>query len=504
VRGVTELLAEVADVDLDVVLVTEEVVTPDLVENALAGKDLAGIAGEIEQQVVLADRQFHHAVTGAHLASRRVDAEVARAHDPREIRVAAPEHGPNARQQLGEVEGFDEVVVSPQLEPLDAIADLVAGAEDDDSPRAVTGQRATEIPTVDARHHQVEDDEMWLEVVNHSETGVPVGGGANVEALVAETERDEVGDALLVIDDEDAGRLSHRLEYMGGPVASPGRDDLVEGFSALSQRPTTLALMSQTTSVRARAADGLGRAEVHAHTLASDGMVSAEELVDAAAAIGLNVVCVTDHDTMTDLGRATELGASLGVEVVRGEEVTTSFPPGIHIVGLFLEHQVRMHMSVEDTVEAIHDAGGLAVIAHPFMPTWFASMTPGRARRLLRTHPVDAVELRHTAPVLPRTWGLLDAFYAKHREQLGAAIGAGDSHFGAHDLGRVLTVFPGRTAADLRRAIEERSTSPLSGSVSPSSPPLKMRVAQQYRSMVWLAAERRAGRVGAGAGPAGR
>jgi hypothetical protein len=260
--------------------------------------------------------------------------------------------------------------------------------------------------------------------------------------------------------------------------------------------------MSQAASARARATDGLGRAEVHAHTRASDGMVSAEELVGAAAAIGLNVLCITDHDTMPDLGRAAELGVSLGVEVVRGEEVTTSFPPGIHIVGLFLEHQVRMHMSVEDTVDAIHEAGGLAVIAHPFMPTWFASTTPGRTRRLLRTHRVDAIEVRHTAPVLPRTWGLIDAFYAEHRERLGAALGAGDSHFGAHDLGRVLTVFPGTTAGDLRRAIEERTTSPLSGSIVASSPPLKMRLAQQYRSMVWLAGERRAGRVGSGAGPA--
>jgi hypothetical protein len=254
----------------------------------------------------------------------------------------------------------------------------------------------------------------------------------------------------------------------------------------------------------APARDGLGRAEIHAHTLASDGMVSAEELVRAAGAIGLQVLCITDHDTMTDLGKATEVGASLGVEVVRGEEVTATFPPGIHVIALFLEHQVRMHMSVEDTVDAIHDAGGLAVIAHPFMPTWFASMTPGSARALLESRRVDGIELRHTAPVLPGTWRQLDAFYAEHRDQLGAALGAGDSHFGEHDLGRVLTVFPGRTAADLRRAIEERTTSPLRGSVTPVAPPLRMRLAQQYRSMVWLAGERRAGRVGSGAGPAGR
>jgi hypothetical protein len=262
--------------------------------------------------------------------------------------------------------------------------------------------------------------------------------------------------------------------------------------------------MTQTAGARVRAADGLGLAEIHAHTLASDGMVSAVELVHAAAAIGLSVLCVTDHDTIAELGPAIEAGAALGVDVVPGEEVTASFPPGIHVVGLFLDRPIRMHMSVEDTVDAIHDAGGLAVIAHPFMPTWFASMTPGSARKLLESHTVDGIELRHTAPVLPRTWGLLDTFYAEHREQLGAALGAGDSHFGAHDLGRVLTVFPGSSAADLRRAITDRTTSPKSAVVSPSPPPLRMRLGQQYRAMVWLAGERRAGRVGGGAGPASR
>jgi PHP domain len=259
--------------------------------------------------------------------------------------------------------------------------------------------------------------------------------------------------------------------------------------------------MTQKAGARVRAAEGLGLAEIHAHTLASDGMVSATELVRAAAAIGLDVLCITDHDTISDLAPAIDAGAALGVDVVRGEEVTASFPPGIHILGLFLERQIRMHMSVEDTIDAIHDEGGLAVIAHPFMPTWFASMTPGKARHLLETHQVDGIELRHTAPVLPRTWGLLDTFYAEHREQLGAALGAGDSHFGEHDLGRVLTVFPGKGAADLRRAIEGGTTSPLSGAVSPSPPPVRMRLAQQYRSMIWLGGERRAGRVGGGAGP---
>lgn len=245
---------------------------------------------------------------------------------------------------------------------------------------------------------------------------------------------------------------------------------------------------------------GLAAAEVHAHTLASDGMVSPEDLVATAAAAGISVLCVTDHDTMAACDRARSAGEAVGIEVVAGEEVTTAMPSGTHVVGLFLERPVRMGMSMEDTVDAIHDQGGLAVLAHPFMPTYFASIGERRARTLLETRTVDGIELRHTAVMTP--WGRrrLDAFYAEHRSRLGAALGAGDSHFGRHDLGRVVTVFPGRTAADFRAALKSRQTSPRPG-LSPAPPPLSMRLAQQRRSLLWLPGERRAGRVGGGVGP---
>jgi len=250
-------------------------------------------------------------------------------------------------------------------------------------------------------------------------------------------------------------------------------------------------------------ARGLSAAEVHAHTLASDGMVSADQLVAAAAAIGLAVLCVTDHDTMNGVGAALEAGHRHGVEVVPGQEITCAFPANTHVVGLFQEHPIRMGMSLEDTVDAVHDAGGLAVLAHPFMPTFFASAGPRRIERLLRRRRVDAIELRHTAPMGPMGWGRLDSFYARHRDGLGAALGAGDSHFGSHDLGRIVTVFPGSTAADLRRAIETCTTSPLAGP-RPAPPSLAMRLRQQQRSLIWLSRERHAGRVGGGASPARR
>ena len=233
----------------------------------------------------------------------------------------------------------------------------------------------------------------------------PSGAVRTSISLMAQSERDEVGDALFVVHDEDAGRPTHCFEYMSRSATTLPRDDLETGVLSALSAARTLDRMTQKAGARVRAADGLGVAEIHAHTLASDGMVSATDLVRAAAAIGLNVLCITDHDTISDLEPAIEAGAALGVDVVRGEEVTASFPPGIHILGLFLDRQIRMHMSVEDTIDAIHDAGGLAIIAHPFMPTWFASMTPGKARHLLESRRVDGIELRHTAPVLPQDVG---------------------------------------------------------------------------------------------------
>ena len=251
----------------------------------------------------------------------------------------------------------------------------------------------------------------------------------------------------------------------------------------------------EAAPARLRPGAGLSVAETHSHTVASDGMVTAPELVRAAAGIGLSVICITDHDVVAPLDEAIEVGASLGIDVVAGEEVTCAFPPGIHIVGVFLQRQIRMHMSVEDTVDAIHDAGGLAVIAHPFLPTWFASITEGRLRRLLERRAIDGIEVRHTAPVLPGTWRRLDEFCALHRERVGALMAAGDSHFGIHDLGRLVTVYPGKGADDLRRAIEARSTSPLRG-LAPEGPPLSMRLGQQRRSLLELNLKRWRGTVG--------
>ncbi|MGH7777248.1 MAG: PHP domain-containing protein [Candidatus Dormibacterales bacterium] len=229
----------------------------------------------------------------------------------------------------------------------------------------------------------------------------------------------------------------------------------------------------------------MGLADPHCHTSASDGMVGPRELVAAAVAAGLDLIAVTDHDTMASVREAVRRGEEMGIEVVAGEEVTTAWPGQTHVLGWFLKTPVRSGRGLEYTIDAIHDQGALAVIPHPFMPTYFASCQPAMLRRLISTRRLDGIELVHTSPLTARRRRALEAFYEANRERLGARLAGSDSHFGGHDLGRVRVEYPGRTAADFREAVLERRTTPGPGA-RPHPAPAAMRARQQFRSLVEL------------------
>ncbi len=233
----------------------------------------------------------------------------------------------------------------------------------------------------------------------------------------------------------------------------------------------------------------MARADPHCHTSASDGMVTAAELVDAAVKAGLDLIAVTDHDTMASVQEAQARGEAVGLRVVAGQEVTTKAPAQTHMLGWFLEEPVKRGMSLEDTVAAIHAQGGLAIVPHPFMPVYFGSIQPGMLRRLLERHSVDGIEMLSTVPMGSARRKLLKEFFEANRERLGATIGASDCHFGAGDLGRALTSFEG----DFRTAILERTTKPLGG--VRRRIPTGIALRQQWRALVDLPVRRLRGRL---------
>lgn len=66
------------------------------------------------------------------------------------------------------------------------------------------------------------------------------------------------------------------------------------------------------------------RIDLHTHSAVSDGTQTPAELVRSAANAGLDVVALSDHDTFAGLDEAVAEGVRIGVEVVRGLELSCS------------------------------------------------------------------------------------------------------------------------------------------------------------------------------------
>lgn len=83
----------------------------------------------------------------------------------------------------------------------------------------------------------------------------------------------------------------------------------------------------------------MARADLHAHTTASDGILTPAELVDLASARGLDVIAVTDHDSTEGVESALQRAAQTSVEVWAGVEISTDIPGSeIHMLGYFVDH----------------------------------------------------------------------------------------------------------------------------------------------------------------------
>lgn len=88
--------------------------------------------------------------------------------------------------------------------------------------------------------------------------------------------------------------------------------------------------------------------DLHAHTTVSDGGDSPAELVLRASRGGLDTIAVTDHDNDAGCDEAVAAGDQLGVEVVRGVEIscdvedlvergyTPRLRPTMHLLGYFI------------------------------------------------------------------------------------------------------------------------------------------------------------------------
>ena len=104
--------------------------------------------------------------------------------------------------------------------------------------------------------------------------------------------------------------------------------------------------------------------DLHVHTVFSgDALTRPREAIAWAKRAGLNGLAITDHDTLRGAEVAMRLARGEGILIIPGLEVES---PGGHVLALGVSEPVRSGMSLAETIEAIREAGGISILAHPF------------------------------------------------------------------------------------------------------------------------------------------
>ena len=84
-------------------------------------------------------------------------------------------------------------------------------------------------------------------------------------------------------------------------------------------------------------------ADLHMHTTASDGRLTADELFKKASDIGLDIIAITDHDTLGDVKGNIKLQKKYRMNYIPGIELSTLYKnESVHILGYFSVDQVPL------------------------------------------------------------------------------------------------------------------------------------------------------------------
>jgi predicted metal-dependent phosphoesterase TrpH len=235
-------------------------------------------------------------------------------------------------------------------------------------------------------------------------------------------------------------------------------------------------------------------ADLHIHTTASDGVATPTEVLDwVCDRTDLRVIAIADHNTNVGAIEAARVAMERGlpIEVVVAQEVESLDG---HIVGLWTPELIHPNMSAEDTVAAVHAQGGLAIAAHPFAPRLWARAGLDRGNRAIYDRvDFDAMETANSNPMLFFANWLAQLYQYRNSDRF-ACTGGSDAH-APLVIGTSRTYFAGETAADLRTALEERTTRVSRPGLSPRR---NIRYARHVRGIMANDRERKAREVEAG------
>ncbi len=176
--------------------------------------------------------------------------------------------------------------------------------------------------------------------------------------------------------------------------------------------------------------------DLHVHTSVSSpcSQIDPRLLIKAAAEMGLDAICVTEHEELEGAEVARRLGEESGYPVFRGVEVYTDL--GDMLVFGACRERYPVTTPFAELLEEVRDLGGVIIPCHPCRGSlgFHHSLGEDRAEFLLSS--VDAIEVRNGGSS-PESNQAAEA-YARRYGLPG--VGGSDAHF-LMQLGRCLTVF---------------------------------------------------------------
>lgn len=190
--------------------------------------------------------------------------------------------------------------------------------------------------------------------------------------------------------------------------------------------------------------------DLHVHTNHSkDGESSVEDILRQAEAEGLDVIAITDHDSVDGAKEALSLPTT--VLVIPGIEVSTKQG---HLLVLGVTEIIPAGLDVVATVSIARRMGALAILPHPYH-VWRHGVA---RRKKAGMHVVDAVEAFNSRYIV----GSANQKAARIAKRLGKpCVGGSDAH-------NAKFVGYGRTYVDAERSVEAILDAIRAGRVSTS------------------------------------
>jgi len=151
------------------------------------------------------------------------------------------------------------------------------------------------------------------------------------------------------------------------------------------------------------------------------------QLLRKAREIGLDGICITDHDTMASKSVFENIADDLGLCVMIGMEYTTT--KGDFLIFGPIEH-IQPQMDAEDLLRWVQEEGGIAIPAHPFR-----KYRPVNYSILQSSKIIEGLNGRNcpSENELSRNW-------AQEQGNGIKEIGGSDAHT-IEEVGRMVTIF---------------------------------------------------------------